>query len=98
MYFFDQLRSFSQTEFGGTDSKITLAKWKRLLEETLDHEFWGDQILLDMVVLMRMAMQKQLPPERFSGVLNVFYALNGKYRTDQVLENALVRCRKMAAE
>lgn len=65
------------------------------LKEQLRKEYLYEQGALDDIKLMQMTMEKQLPSERFSGVLNILFALSGN-GTDRDMENALVR--KIASE
>lgn len=85
LFLFDQLKKLA-TEYHGNDTKITLASLK---EHRARMNFF-DQWVFNEIELMQSAMLKQLPAERVSGVLNVFYALNGR-ATDETLEHAMVR-------
>lgn len=71
-------------ELDGRSSKITSA--------TFNEKIWNDIefCFIDDINVLQTILLRQLPPERVSGVINLFYVISG-IGSEQDLENALVR-------
>lgn len=73
-------------DLSGSDSKITPATVKEELVIVDEDEC----STVDQISILQPVLLKQLPLERISGVINLYYALYGN-GTETDLENALVR-------
>lgn len=74
------------TKYHGKDAKITVATVKEVNSKIEQDEC----TTVNTIDILQSLLRGQVPPERISGVINLFYALDAD-KSKEELEHALVR-------
>lgn len=52
---------------------------------------WSEVRCIDHVKLLQLILSKNVPPERYNGIINLYFALAHSNATSREIENAVVR-------